>query len=63
MRPVAHTDNKKLMEHSGVGQQIILKRILNTVYGMDCVKLGQDITEWRVPVNFTMNCWVSYKLG
>jgi len=31
MRPVAHTDNEKFTEHSGVGEQIILKWILNTV--------------------------------
>jgi hypothetical protein len=30
MRPVTHTENEKFMDHSGIGEQIILKRILNT---------------------------------
>jgi hypothetical protein len=52
---VGESERKNHWEDRGISVRIILKWILKTCEGFDCINLAQDRDKWRAVVNMVMN--------
>jgi hypothetical protein len=52
---VGESERKNHWEDLGISVRIILKWILKTCEGFDCINLSRDRDKWRAVVNTVMN--------